>query len=314
MTLFLCYTPLHALIAMRIVEQEEISAYAVIYLCYSKSRKHRKYFELLAKNSDEAHFCELDSNFLSDLYKLVSLARNIRPQLGKSIFFGAGNIKDFNSRFLMMLLGVRRFFTFDDGSGNICGQGYFYEQSERLRKTVLFRLFAPRLLYPSLSKSGETHYTIYRFRNVFSPTKYVSLLPHEARYSEKGNSESRIYLANAFSEDGLMSVEEEIELDCEIISRFEISNVLLHPRSNVKDHFSQRGVEIVDTDLIAEDYALRRLNHGPVTLVGVYSSALLNLADIEGISLVNVNADIGKPSAQIGSLMRKVGIRCVPLD
>lgn len=307
MYVFLCNTPLHALIAKRIIETENVQHYVLVYLCFDSGAKHKEYFSMLAEKSDHAFFCKLEGTVFSDIWRLSKLSLRLRNLIGTKILLGCGNIKHFHSRYLMLVLGVKHYFTFDDGSGNISGDGYFYDLTERKDVGIFFKILAPRLLYKSLVKNILVHYSIYDFPNVFTPCKHLNLI--EGKCERSGNDRREIiYLANAFSEDGLMDESSELQLDRDVIDRLGVTQVLLHPRSTKMEHFVHLGVKVIQTNMIAEDYILHIVPNRPVTLVGVYSTALLNLSSVQGVKLVNVCVKVNKPVKRIIKLMKEAGV------
>lgn len=309
MRLFLCYTPLHALIAKRIIESERFGNCVAVYICFKKTDKHEYYFNELAKKCSHSYFLTLKHSTLSDVFRMTKFALKLRLKLGASWTLFTGNIKHFHSRFLMFLLRVKDFNTFDDGSGNVSGAGYFYDLNDRKDVSVIFSLVAPRLLYRNLVESIVRHYTIYDFPNVFKPTQKITLLDDFKQPELVIRQERVVYLANAFSEDGLMGRDCELEMDAEVLKRWPVTDILMHPRSSKASHFDVEGVSIIQSNLIAEDYILSLISQGyTVSVVGVFSSTLLNLANVEGLNVINYYSKIDKPVEGIITLMAKLGI------
>lgn len=309
MRLFLCYTPLHALIAKRIIESERFDNCVAVYICFSKTDKHEYYFNELAKKCSHSYFLTLKHSMLSDVFRMTKLALKLRLKLGVNWTLFTGNIKHFHSRFLMFLLRIKDFNTFDDGSGNVSGAGYFYDLNDRKDVGAIFSLIAPNLLYEKLIVNISRHYTIYGFPNVFKPTWRITLLGDVGQVESVAKQERVVYLANAFSEDGLMTLDYELAMDAEVLKRWPVTDVLMHPRSSKTSHFELEKVSIVQSNLIAEDYILSLVSQGcTVTVIGVFSSALLNLANVEGLALINYYSKIDKPIEGIVKLMAKLGI------
>jgi len=95
-----------------------------------------------------------------------------------------------------------------------------------------------------------------------------------------------------------------------VLKRWPVTDVLMHPRSNKVSHFEAAGASVVRSHLIAEDYILSLISQGcSVTVIGVYSSALLNVAGIEGLSLKNYSVNVNKPVHGILKLMELLGVK-----
>ncbi len=315
MRLFLCYTPLHALIAKRIIETEKLDDCVAVYVCFQKTAKHEYYFNQLAKNCDHSFFLSLKHSMLSDVFRLAKFALKLKLKFGVKWELFAGNIKHFHSRFLMLLLGIKNFNTFDDGSGNVSGAGYFYDLEDRKDIGAVFSLIAPRLLYKNIIGNISQHYTIYDFQNVFSPTRKITLLGGGGCQVELSMQQERVvYLANAFSEDDLMSKEEELAMDGNVLKRWSVTDVLLHPRSSKVAHFEAEGASVVRSFLIAEDYILSLISKGySVTVIGIYSSTLLNVLSMPNLNLINLEPQLNKPTEKLHELLIEAGVRCIEM-
>lgn len=303
--LFICYTPLHTIIARRVIETERLTECTLVYICFQSSNKHEKYFNDLAALCNESYFLQLKHSLISDLLHLTKLSRTLWSTNHICVLY-TGNIKHFHSRFLCLLLGIKNFYTFDDGSGNISGGGYLYDDEENKLTLAFFSLFSHRLLYKNIKKNITNHFTIYEHKNVYTPSKFIPLITDIKAANNNDNKTLNIYLSNAFSEDSLMSVEEECAMDQRIISKFKIDTVLPHPRSKKSNPFLDTTA---DCELIAEDYILKKISEGyDVSVYACYSTVLLNLSSIARLKLFNIDIPINKPLSELRKLLKNMGV------
>ncbi|MEY8214797.1 MAG: glycosyltransferase family 52, partial [Colwellia sp.] len=98
----------------------------------------------------------------------------------------------------------------------------------------------------------------------------------------------------------------------EVLKRWPVTDVLLHPRSSKVSHFEAEGATVVRTVLIAEDYILSLISQGyGVTVIGIYSSTLLNVLSIPNLNLINLEPPLNKPTEKLHELLIEAGVMCI---
>ncbi len=307
MKIFLCYTPLHALIARRIIESKKLTEVVGIYLTFNNTDKHMFYAKKLESMCSTFLYLHLKKGSIIDLLSLWRLGRQLRKKAECTREFYCANIKQLYARILLGAIEATDYYTFDDGSGNISGAGYFYNRKDRWFKSILFSFLDKRLLYHKIVENIRCHFTIYDFPNVFSPQEKIELFEDIPHVSPTPHKRMSIYLANAFFEDGLMSRDAEKDLDRHISEHYRIDRVILHPRSKKTENFA--NVQIVDTPLIAEEYVLSLLSDYRITVYGCYSSALIYLSTVPGVEVVNIRCDVAKPVNGLNEIFDMAGIK-----
>lgn len=307
MRIFLCYTPLHVLIASRIIEKEGTFLDKAVYICFNDNSKNQYYFQKL-KKLVETEYLPLAHRHISDFRDLVRLAKRIKSNWGQVKTIITGNLKHSHTRALALLLNINRFMSFDDGSGNISGAGYLYEESESSIAGRVIGTLSSRLKYSQVIRSIEHHYTIYPYENLVDkyaiPKTLISLIEQT---SELYNSKQYInlYLSNAFSVDGLMTKERELLLDKAIVEKFRIDKVVPHPRrpdvqlSRLLDESCQIAEELV-MELLLSGYS--------VNVYGVYSTSLINLSNLPRVMCTNIKVPLKKPVSLLDDLFKRIGI------
>lgn len=311
MTLYICYTPLHALITRAILKKEENAEAKVVYICFTDNSKNRHYADLLKENADLLYVV-LRHCYISDFFNILSLANRIKNSWGSITRISSGNIKHSHTRWLAFFLNVNEFESFDDGSGNISGKGYFYEEKESSVAGKVLTILDVSYSYKSILSSLVKHYTIYDVPNVVEkysvPTTRIAFLNENmANIPDKAVS---VYLSNAFSSDGLMTKKEEDELDTAIVNKFDVDFIIPHPRR----FLSEMPQLIYKTNLIAEDAIVELVKDGhSVKLYGIYSSTLLNLSSVVGVKCINIKYALNKPTEGIESAFSYLGISSISI-
>lgn len=313
MPLVLCYTPLHVLIVERLLSGGQLTQFCLVYLCFDDNPKHAFYFRRLEGRAVRAVMVKMTHRPVRDALKLLRL-RLLGLGSERPTALLTGNLKHFYSRALMLLFSLKSVSTFDDGSGNVSGSGYFYEMTERPISRLVFSVLSPSLLYRHAVFRIRRHFTIYAYPNVYDGMAAerieIDLLGQSYGGNDEGLPEKVIYLGNVFSGDGLCSPEYEYALDDYVLRRYSVGFVIPHPRRPEVATFLAAGCEVIKSPCVAEEIVFAELERGfRVHLVGAYSSVLLNLAGVPGICLTNVSCCIGKPVQQLEEHLRLAGVR-----
>jgi beta-galactosamide-alpha-2,3-sialyltransferase len=292
-TILICYTPLHVLIAERLVDEGYIEEFYFLYICFNRSSRHEYYFERLAGRAQcGAEFLCLPHN-ACDLLSIIKWKFRMRRLVVDYLI--TGNIKHFHTRFVAYLFNVHRFKTFDDGSGNIVSGGYFSKMREVWIGRLIFSILSPRLLYRSLIEKIEWHYTIYREKNVFggyaANIKKLELVGNMPDLLLNDGELATVYFGHALVEDKLRTPAEAEKLDKAIFDLYQVNFLLPHPRSRSKSEFAPLQDLAVSEPYVAEEFVLRILKkYARVRVVGINSTALLNIPTADRIEAVNVDA------------------------
>ena len=115
--LFICLTPLQALIAQALLRQSAAPA-DLLMLCYAEADndKFRHYFRETAALADAAAYCVIPRSIWQRERQLPALARRLRTEYA-TVF--AASIDNANVQYLLSRIRFARLETFDDGTANI---------------------------------------------------------------------------------------------------------------------------------------------------------------------------------------------------
>lgn len=310
MKVFICFTPLHVLISEKIIEQETIKKYLFIYFSSSDNKKNQYYFKKLSKNAVESYYILLRNSFIYDLKLIINLSSKIRKY--KDIQYYSGKIKSSHNRLLMSFTRNHSFCTFDDGSGNISGSGYFYSDNENIFFKIYFTIFNKKLVYKNIKASEQLHYTIFNLPNVFPNRRFLNLFDDKNQNIITNRKNMVILLTNAFAEDGEMPLIDEIQLYKKILKKYNVTHTIKHPREKLEKINSNTITEIKSMK-IAEEIILEYSKIYTITVIGIYSTTLLNLININNLKLINISAIVKKPVKGISDLLRNSGVDSIEI-
>lgn len=310
-TLFVCYTPLHALQAVAIIQAEGLENSSVVYLAAVDNTKHRHYFAQCARLCKHSLYQVTGNNLIT----LGKIAKQCRRWLNSQpCEFYTGNLKKFTTRFLLSLIKPARICTFDDGINNIAGQGYLYSDQEFWMSRLWF-FWQPRYRYRILRTSIERHYSLYDLPNVYGSARKIALFP--ASSVSRHNTSKTVLLGNPLTEDRLLALSEERALCRNLIMRFHAELYLPHPR----ERFAKTPDEttVINTELVAEDYLYALSRDQRLQVIGIGSSALLHLHEYDNIGCLNVQLAMGEYQGRVhadavAGLFARAGISTVKIE
>lgn len=291
-SLFICYTPLHVLIAQKVIEIEAIQNFILVFYYQNNSEKTKFYFNKIAKMADEVFYIQKINSPFYTLKTIFSTAYKLNKLLIKNPSVYVGNVKTIYSRLLIFLVGSYKINSFDDGMGNVCGEGYFYDDIKPTLKTQILSFIGLDFSYSNIYKKIKKHYTIYTTPNVMPNCYYINPFDLNCRNETiHKDSKTAVLLMSTLEEANHLPLKQEIKLYQYLIDTFEIKYAIPHPLSKYERIFDP-NVTIIKSDLIAEEIIMelkKKYNH--IKLVGIYSSTLIHLARVEGIECINYELD-----------------------
>lgn len=290
--LFICYTPLHVLIAQKVIQIEAIQNFVLVFYYQNNTEKTKFYYNKLAQMADEVFYIQKINSPFYTLKTLFSIAYKLNALLIKNPKVYAGNIKTIYSRLLIFLVGAKKINSFDDGMGNVCGEGYFYDDIKPTLKTQFLSLIGLDFSYSKIYSKIKKHYTIYTTPNVMPNCYHINLFGFkdiDKVISE--NSKTTVLLVSTLQEENLFPLQQEIKLYQYLIDTFEVKYAIPHPLSKHERIFDL-SVTIIKSDLIAEEIIMELKNkYKHIKLIGIYSSTLIHLANVDGIECINFELD-----------------------
>lgn len=281
MNLFLCGTPLHSLMAKRIIEYEELdkSQCALFFYSRFKSKKYEHYYDQISNLCEQSVFFYTESSYPGYLIEAKKVLKGFDYDC---LYFGNAG-----SPYVLLALSAgkhQELVTFDDGVQNIfAGSPFASKHGISLRKYLGLLPFRNRYTVQRIREESSRHYTIYPgFKNHLSdsPTP-ISIFSSVG--SPGGDGTCSVILGTNFKNAfPVKSVGRAYERLADFAESLEGDVFYLpHPR----DHgIAIRGCINVETEKIAEEFIGEMYSrYGRFNLYGFCSSAQLNLAHLSNV-------------------------------
>lgn len=278
--IIICLTPMHILIANKIIDRKKKDSFDFIYLPDQDTDQHQYYFERISKKVDNSYYIPITKKIYKDIWKILNIAHKLRTKNKPN--FIVGNLKSIYSRLPMMLIGYSNIDTFDDGFANLLNNS-FLDMPEKKYFKYFFKAFYPSLEYEKIKLNTHHHYSIFGERN---NSNYIQLFNFNTN-NMKLTSSKQILLTAPFSEYSMLNEKEEIDLYLRVISQFNITDILMHPNEKKQ---KLNKVHIIQSELIAEEYIDLLSKKYKITVYAFYSTALINLLSNKNINIINLHS------------------------
>lgn len=281
--IIVCMTPLQALIAERIIENDSKNSYDLIYITYYNQEKNKYYYDRISKKANKAKFLYVKKNFFT-FFRITLTLLNDYENLYNELY--VATIHDKYCHFLSSKVKYKKLKTYDDGFGNIYPNSVFYQKAHQsfLKKCILYILGINKSMQKIRAESEE-HVTIYKnTSNIIGATKYIELFD-DLKITPNNQKQVSFFLGQPLKELNENFNDSFIN---DIISKIKVDYYVPHPAEKYK---IVGDVDIVKTDLIFEDFLIEKLNNCEISNVIIYSffsTALFNLNNYKGVKVISV--------------------------
>ena len=238
---FIIHSPLIALICNVLMSGLNRGNYIIVYV-YRNKDKDGFYFKRLSHANISMKYFFKNGRFL--IINMFILSVKLRLKYQKVNVY-VGQVKSPISR--LFLFGIKKFnlYTVDEGYSNIFNNlhGYYQDDSERKLSTLFFSIFDKNFLYKNIRKTIVNHYTIFRCKNVFYNTIYISLvntLTNKDIFLINELDRLNVLLLTNKTESQTMLSNDEKTLYEIIIDKYSIDKIIPHPGSKF-DKLSEKN-------------------------------------------------------------------------
>jgi hypothetical protein len=273
--LFICYTPFQlALVQRFLISDINLGQHSSIFYMGPDNSQSRKYCGILREYA-VVECVKLSSSRVRTIFRLLSYLGSFDRSVVKTVF--SANYKLIYTRIFLLFLKPRpKLFRFDDGMGDLLEKSWFTLPEHPVSR-LFFKLFSPSLEYARL-RDVPRRFTLYA--NLCGPeTKHISLNDlNEKEIVKRVNSLPKVtvLLGQTYSNnEKLLTKEQELRIIKSVISRFEVDKFIPHPLSRLT--LDDLDVEVVEPDVIAEQYIFKLLNDNVCHVVGFRTTAIFNL-------------------------------------
>ena len=313
--LFICLTPLQALIAQSLISQSQQSA-DLLMVCYPEAHnaKFQHYYQQTAAHCRRSVYYIVPQRSWQRAFRLPHLLNGLDTHY-HTLY--AASIDNPNVQYPASHLTFDRLETFDDGTGNLYPQSILYHSRLSLKRRLLHRLQGIRHTTESLRQLSRQHYTLYpNLPNIVSPTIPLQLWqrqPENAQSIAPSPSPAQHIL---LGQPIYPEAQRNIALMQRISDHFPISHYFPHPR----EHYTIPQLNYIHTPLIFEDWLLQQhpqQAHTPIHIYHIASTAALNVSQFPNVHIHSIRPQephFQQPSyAHLYQLMPQLGIEIIDL-
>lgn len=309
-SLLVIRTPFQAWLVKKIIVQENIKIYDIIYFTHNNSDEDKFYYNVLSSHAKFS--CYL---FVKPRRRDVLTQAQLRYEARK--WFSGGfydkvfisSISSFLANSLANHFRSAKIITFDDGAANIFSNGIFFNEPTGLKNYLYRKVFRVASLSDFKSKISY-HYTIYPDHdNIVESGKVVSLDSGWLSERAKNCERAKVYFIGApfhevFNSDQIKSI-------VVYLQSIEVDYYVRHPREN--EPLSSNIPFLEKRGKIAEEAIIDDADGRPVVLIGFLSTVMFNLAECAQRRVILVPEDTEKYSILI-KLAHKSGCEIVKIN
>lgn len=288
MNLIICLTPLQMLIAETIIKKKQLKNNILVVVAYNDNDKFRYYYNRLSLLCNASYFFLIDNSSLFNRIKAMARLKLFVSSLSK-YDFSSCYLASIDCSYIQLItssIEYQKLYTFDDGTINLLADSSYYRDKSYSLLERVFRIgFGVKDTVSSYRKKSILHYTIFKnSQNIISNVEFIHLI--EKRYEANTSSgEIKIFLGQPLSE---INIEKDLLL--ELIARERIDFYYPHPRE--KEIFD--GIEYIKSEKIFEDFLVEYLEQNKdktVTVFTFFSTAIINIKDIDNVKVVSYYAE-----------------------
>ncbi len=280
MNLIICATPLHILIAKRIIEQYPQEKFYLLTYLNNHNSKMLYYHKQLAKSCIGDRIV-IKSSKIGYIYAYTNVLNllSIGFQIPKCQKVFLVNTEVFDIHVMLIKQRHAEIITFDDGTRNIINSPIMYTSNSSRLYQFLYKYLIPD--GNALNARRIKHYSIYKYPNNIGISEYIPLFTTDIESEGKNfKEEEHILLGQPIYELEIQSKIKNTILSEQVIKDYHITKYFPHPRERY--HIS--GVEYIDTPLIIEDYLIQKLKEHPERKYIIYSYCSTAVLNLQGIS------------------------------
>lgn len=278
-SLIICLTPLQMLIAERIISLSPNQEFDLLVIAPSGNKKYRYYYQRLSKISKKSLYYETSPGFLDFLKFIKELKLNKLHIKYQNIYLA--NITSRHIQYIVSKSKKSNIYTFDDGTVNIIQNSLYYSNSKPSKlKRIIWRIIGVRYYMKDIKRKSLIHYTIYdNIPNIINDTRLINLFDKKPELTCTSKA-VKIFLGQPLVE---ISNHYSSEFIRNVVESYHIEYYFPHPREK---ELPKGNYEVIDSDLVFEDYIVKFLKENPNIEAHVYSftsSCLLNISQIERV-------------------------------
>lgn len=279
--LIVCLTPLQALIACKIIDIFPNEKFFVLFINLKSNETYEYYNQKLSAKSLKTWVIKRKQypkigDLLTFIKFKMTLERSILSYQYNKVLFAS--IDDPIIQYIIKHGEYKEINTFDDGFANLSIESAYFKESRTI-KYNLKKLFFNNSFNLILLKNRITrHYTIFENNPFLSPDKTFKL---NMFLISSSVSESNVIIKRIFVGQPMKSISPHLTEDYlnDVLKTLKIDYYFPHPQE--QDNYDFENVQIINSDLIFEDYVLDFLKKEPtlkILVYGLFSTILITMS------------------------------------
>ena len=280
--LIMCLTPLQMIIARKVIESNPDKDFDLVAITLIDNIKYRNYYKKLKKLCKNSLYYISEKGLIGFLHFVKELKLKEINSDYKCIYLASIDSRYF--QYIISKNNLANIYTFDDGIANIISNDVYYSNDAPvIWKKIIWRFIGIKYYIKDIRDKSLLHYTIYDdIPNIIEKTQLIKLYENDELIPIIINRIVNIYVGQPLEEISDIFTTEYIS---NILQKLNIDFYYPHPRENT---IPLGDFEIIESDLIFEDYIIRYLQKNPDIKVRVYSfisSAILNICSLNRIEV-----------------------------
>ena len=288
--IIICNTPFHLYLAYSFLDENNLFSDSRVIFIGLKSQKVDFYINKIKKKSNVKSIFLYENKILSIFKIFYSLLFSVKFIQGENILLG--NAKLFYNRLLLINVKSSEFiYLYDDGIGSLLDKGWLDIDENKYIK-IFFSIFNPSLLYSRLKE--KNFYFSYLNENCFFPLSLFKNLSINTN-----NNCKTILIGQCYSDaTSIVTTNNDYNFYKNIINNYDIDFFIPHPLSTLDYSFLRDEINVINSELIAEDILLELLKYYKLKIYSVRSTVLHNihimLSDFDNciVDSFNINATL----------------------
>lgn len=308
--LFVCHTPLQALIAQNLIQTHSQAPADLLMFSSPKinNDKFHHYFQTTAALCRHANYHIIPQKKHHRFFALPQLTQSLATHY-RTVFIAS--IDSINAQYPLSKIQFQHIETFDDGTANLLPNSFLYQPPKLTRRLANLILNIPYQTQ-DLRRLSQCHHTLFpNHPNITTPTKPIKLW-HTPIISSPTKTQTLFLGQPIFSQQKYNQ-----QLSEYIIKEFNIQHYFPHPRESL----SIPTVHTINTPLIFEDWLLQQIKINPHTQYHIYhltSTAAINTHQFPNAQIYSIQPNhptFRQPIfKQLYQLMQQLNISIQTLD
>lgn len=290
--LIICLTPFQVHLGLKVLEKVKSIDKDGLMFPLKKNGKYDLYSNKLEVKVDDFFKIRVYNSFFLIFTLLVTFFK-IKGKSYENVYIAS--LDNFLVHLVLSHIKFKKLYTYDDGTANIFKNSVYYKPYPKtIKMKLIYFIFRIKYDINKIKKQSVKHFTIYNdIPNIISNTINIdedSSLSFSTNYENLKQID--IFLAQPFKE---FDKRINIEVINKLLFDFNIKYYYPHPREEKIKLLDQ--IEIINSDLIIEDFISNYLNNNKDVLITLYtfcSGSALNLSNLPRVRVIYLYDDILK--------------------